>query len=179
MHTHKNNKMILRLLALSIASTFLVACDSQKSNKPTIKVPVQKYKQAKALQISVVDAKGSIAEAKIKVTDDSGHMIVQADLDNNKYVSVEVPAGTELPLILHAKLKGSNEKLQAVIISTAISKYEINPLTTSIAKEAKKLGGYTYGNMVIAAGNTVGVPDANKTSTGFRGDPTKQYGGWH
>jgi len=31
----------------------------------------------------------------------------------------------------------------------------------------------------MAADSTVGVPDANKTSTGFRGDPTKQYGGWH
>lgn len=171
--------MIISLLAISIASTFLVACDNKKSSKPAIKVPVQTYKQVKVLQISVVDAKGTVKNAEIKVTNSSGGVIVKAELDNSKHVTVEVPAGTGLPLILHAKPKRSSEKLQAVIISTAISKYEINSLTTSIAKEAKKLGGYTYGNMVIAAGNTVGVPDANKTSTGFRGDPTKQYGGWH
>jgi len=179
MYTHENNKIITSLLAISITSTFLVACDSKNSNKSAIKVPVQTYKQVKALQISVVDAKGAVTDADIKVTSSSGDVIVKAKLDNSKHVTVEVPAGTVLPLILQAKPKGSSEKLQAVIISTAISKYEINPLTTSIAKEAKKLGGYTYGNMVIAAGNTVGVPEANKTSTGFRGDPTKQYGGWH
>lgn len=41
------------------------------------------------------------------------------------------------------------------------------------------MGGYTRANLVRAAEETVHVPDANKTSTGWRGDPTTQYGGWH
>jgi hypothetical protein len=52
-------------------------------------------------------------------------------------------------------------------------------LTTSIAKKAQALGGYTHANMVQAAEDTAKVPDANKTTAGFRGDPTTQYGGWH
>ena len=67
----------------------------------------------------------------------------------------------------------------SVVVYTSIKKYDINELTTLIAKKAKALGGYTQINMVLAADSTVGIPDANKTTTGFRGDPTKQYGGWH
>ena len=29
------------------------------------------------------------------------------------------------------------------------------------------------------AEETVHVPDANKTTSGWRGDPTTHYGGWH
>ncbi|HCT99478.1 MAG TPA: hypothetical protein DF614_05290 [Methylococcaceae bacterium] len=60
-----------------------------------------------------------------------------------------------------------------------MTSYDINALTTRIAQRAKSLGGYTRQNMVLAAGDSVNVPDANKTTTGFRGDPTSQYGGWH
>jgi hypothetical protein len=73
----------------------------------------------------------------------------------------------------------SQDKLIAVAIYPTIKKYDINDYTTLIAKKAKAMGGYTHSNMVLAADSTVGVPEANKTSTGFRGDPTKQYGGWH
>lgn len=100
MHINKNNKLITSLLAISIASTFLVACDnSKKSNKPAIKVPVQTYKQVKVLQISVVGTKGAVTDAEIKVTNSSGSVIVKAELDSSKHVTVEVPAGTDLPLI--------------------------------------------------------------------------------
>jgi hypothetical protein len=52
-------------------------------------------------------------------------------------------------------------------------------LTTAIAKKAQSMGGYNHANMVRAAEGTIAVPDANKTTEGFRGDPTTQYGGWH
>jgi hypothetical protein len=69
--------------------------------------------------------------------------------------------------------------MTAAIIYPNIKKYDINELSTAIAKKAKVLGGYTHYNMMRAAESTVSVPDANKTTTGFKGDPTKQYGGWH
>ena len=179
MHTYNNNKMIKAILMASIASLFLVACDDQKKKSPAIKVPVQKYKQLKVLKGSVLDEKGSVLEGTLKVTDSTGREVASTHLKNSKHYSVEIPAGTTLPIILTIKPKGSSEKLRAVVISAAVSSYDISPLTTKIAKRAKELGGYTYSNMVMAADSTVGVPDANKTSTGFRGDPTKQYGGWH
>jgi hypothetical protein len=52
-------------------------------------------------------------------------------------------------------------------------------LTTFIAKKAKTLGCYNHANMVRAAEDTASVPDSNKTTEEFRGDPTTQYGGWH
>ena len=67
----------------------------------------------------------------------------------------------------------------AVVIHPTITRYDINPLTTAIAKKAMALGGYTDTNMRQAAESTVSVPDADKTSAGFRGDPTQHYGGWH
>jgi len=178
MHINKN-KRIKTLLIASIASIVLVACGDQKKKSPVIKVPVQKYKQVKVLTGSVLDEKGSVLYGELKVADSAGQVVATTQLENSKYFSVEIPAGTTLPIVITVKPKGSSEKLRAVIISPAISKYEINPLTTRIAKQAKALGGYTYANLTMAAGNTVGVPDGNKTSTGFRGDPTKQYGGWH
>ncbi|MBW6453255.1 MAG: hypothetical protein K0A92_05685 [Methyloprofundus sp.] len=178
MHTY-NNKMIIRLLTLSIASTILVACEDQKQHKPWLDVPVQSYKQMKILTGAVTNEKGSVVDAKIKVEDSTGKVVAQTQLENSKNYSIEIPQGTTLPIVLTVSPKGSEEKLIAVVISSAVSSYDISPLTTKIAKRAKALGGYTYANMVMAADSTVGVPDANKTSTGFRGDPTKQYGGWH
>lgn len=179
MHTYKNNKMIKGLLTLFIASIFLVACDDQKKKSPAIKVPVQQYKQLKVLKGAVLDEKGPVREGELKVTDSSGQVVASTKLDNKKHYSIEIPAGTTLPVVLTLSPKGKGEKLRAVVISSAVSNYDISPLTTKIAAHAKKLGGYTYANMVMAADSTVGVPDSNKTSTGFKGDPTKQYGGWH
>jgi len=179
MHTYNKNKMIKALFALIMTSTFLVACDDQKKKSPAIKVPVQTYKQIKVLKGSVLDEKGPVLQGEIKVTDSTGLEVASVRLENSKHYTVEIPAGTTLPIILTVNPKGSSEKLKAVVISSVVSQYDISPLTTKIANRAKELGGYTYANMVSAADSTVGVPDANKTSTGFRGDPTKQYGGWH
>ncbi|SMG66690.1 conserved hypothetical protein, secreted [methanotrophic bacterial endosymbiont of Bathymodiolus sp.] len=177
-HNKKNNK-IKAMLITSITSLVLVACGDQQKKSPTIKVPVQQYKQAKILQGDVVDDKGPVRNAVIKVADSTGRVIVSTSLEDSNDYKVEIPAGTTLPIVITVKPKGSAEKLKAVVISTVVSRYDISPLTTKIANRAKELGGYTRANMVMAADNTVGVPDANKTSTGFRGDPTKQYGGWH
>lgn len=176
---HNYNKFLKPLLTLIIASVFLVACDDQKKKAPLIKVPVQKYKQLKIMTGAVLDKEGPVLEGEIKVADSAGKVVATTRLENSKNYRVEIPAGTTLPIVLTANPEGSSNKLRAVIISSAISKYDITPLTTKIAKQAKELGGYTYANLVMAAGSTVNVPDANKTSTGFRGDPTKQYGGWH
>jgi len=176
---YTNNKMLKTVFTLVIMSIFLAACDEQKKKGPLIKVPVQKYKQLKVLTGTVLDENGPVLEGEIKVADSSGKVVASTRLDNNKHYSVDIPAGTTLPIVLTVSPEGSSEKLRAVIVSSAISKYEINPLTTKIARQAKELGGYTYANLTMAAGDAVGVPDANKTSTGFRGDPTKQYGGWH
>jgi hypothetical protein len=67
----------------------------------------------------------------------------------------------------------------SVVVDADVTNYDINSFTTNIAAKAKSLGGYTRKNMILAASDSVHTPDANKTSAGFRGDPTSQYGGWH
>jgi hypothetical protein len=67
----------------------------------------------------------------------------------------------------------------SVVVDADVTNYDINSFTTNIAAKAKSLGGYTRQNMILAASNSVHTPNANKTSTGWRGDTTKQYGGWH
>ena len=179
MYIYTKNKIIKAILITSITSLFLIACGDQQKKSPAIKIPVQKYTQDKVLKGTVLDDKGPVREGEIKVLDSTGRVVASASLDSSKDYSVEIPAGTTLPIVLTVKPEGSSEKLKAVVISTAVSRYDISPLTTKIANRAKELGGYTRANMVLAADSTVGVPDANKTSTGFRGDPTTQYGGWH
>ncbi len=103
-------------------------------------------------------------------------MLASTALDNGHY-QLEAPENTPLPVILN--VTADTGTLLAVIVDPSIKHYDINPLTTAIANKAQALGGYTRANMVVAAESMINAPDANKTSTGFRGDPTTQYGGWH
>lgn len=179
MHSINKNKILKALFTASFASIFLLGCDDKKKKSSTIKVPVQQYKQDKTLTGSIVDKEGAIRDGLLKVTSPAGKVVATLHLKDSSHFSIEIPAGTLLPVVITVEPKGSDEILRAVVISTIVSQYDISPLTTTIADRAKELGGYTRANMVMAADNTVGVPDSNKTSTGFRGDPTKQYGGWH
>ena len=112
------------------------------------------------------------------MTDESDRYITKAAVSNNHY-RVDIPANTILPIVLTFSSAERAEKLIAVVISEAMTNHFINPATTAIAKKAKAMGGYTRANMVRAAEDSVHTPDANKTTTGWRGDPTTQYGGWH
>lgn len=165
-------------------SVLLTACNnSDTNNKSTITVQekIQVYSRQTVLKGKVSSENARFTAGKIIVTDDNGKTIETTELGKGNHYSITIPENTELPLILsfYPKNKNNKEALVAVALYPAIKIYDINDLTTSIAKTAKKRGGYTHKNMVFAADNVVGVPDANKTSTGFRGDPTTQYGGWH
>lgn len=167
-----------------LSSLFLNACNnSDTSSKATIAVQerTQEYSKQTVLKGKVSSEDKTFDDGKIIVTNDKGKTITTAQLGNGNHYSVTIPKNTVLPLILtfYPKNKNNSDKLVAVALYPAIKVYDINDTTTAIASTAKTRGGYTHKNMVFAADNLVGVPDANKTSTGFRGDPTKQYGGWH
>ncbi|MCK5831639.1 MAG: hypothetical protein KAH20_15195 [Methylococcales bacterium] len=161
----------------------LYGCDSNDSKKSfSIQQKAQKYTEDTTLKGIVSNKKGSIKAGTIKATDNKGKIVATTQLENSSHYSIVIPAGVELPVLLTfypAPDNANKDKLISAVIYTSIKKFDINALTTLIAKNAKKLGGYTHSNMSISADQTVGIPDANKTSTGFRGDPTKQYGGWH
>ncbi len=177
--TMKMNNKIIKSVFTFVFILVISACGQQKESKTVVKTKVRSYQQIKILRGEVTDAKGPVVEGVIKVKDSEGKVVASTQLENSRHYTVNIPAGTTLPIVLSIKPANQTEVLQAVIISTAIAKYDISTMTTKIAKRAKALGGYTHSNMIVAADSTVGVLESNKTSTGFRGDPTKQYGGWH
>lgn len=110
--------------------------------------------------------------ANVQAIDEKQNVIASTTVEYGRY-KIEIPAQTKLPIVLRSG------ELISVVVDTDLKNYDINNLTTEIAAKAKALGGYTRQNMVLAASNSVRTPDANKTSTGWRGDTTSQYGGWH
>jgi len=173
-------KFLNILLLLFIASGFLTGCEKGNKSTVSIKQVIKKYEQATTLEGVVSNNHGHLRAGTIKVTDNYEELVASTAVQNNGHYSVKIPADTVLPIVLTFYPEAADgEKLITAVVHPAITKYDINPLTTSIAKKALAMGGYTHANLVRAAEGTATVPDANKTTAGFRGDPTKQYGGWH
>ena len=163
---------------LLLALFSLIGCEqSEKTTTPLSQQAIKKYTQETTLLGVVSNQEGRIKSGVVKVTDETKKLITSAEVNNHGQYEVSIPANTVLPILLTVE-QGSEQYL-VVVIDPSIHQYDINPLTTKIAEAAKAMGGYTRANLVVAASNMVHVPDANKTTTGFRGDPTTQYGGWH
>lgn len=177
-----NTRPLSPILLTIIFSLALTACNNDTSNKQNIsnQLLTQKYNKTTRLTGKVSNKKGNIRAGEVKATDGKNKFIASSQINKSSYYSISIPAGTELPVTLsYTPTSSDKDKLISVVIYPTFTKFDINDLTTLIAKKAKSLGGYSHSNMSIAADSTVGIPDANKTSTGFRGDPTTQYGGWH
>lgn len=175
-------KFLPILLMFFIASCFITGCEKSNQNNSSIQQVIKKYDKATILEGSVSNNDGPIKAGVIKVTDNKERLVASTTLLNSSHYRVEIPANTALPIVLtfYADANNANaEKLVTAVVHPTITKYDINSLTTSIAKKAKSMGGYNHANMVRAAEDTASVPDSNKTTEGFRGDPTTQYGGWH
>ncbi len=177
--TNLFNKLPVLLLIVLSSSFMLTGCNDDKPNKPLIKTQIKKYNKATVLKGSVSDDKQTSLSGEVKITDEQGNIITTAKLQKNNRFTVEIPAGTTLPIVLTFDPGNGGNKLISVAVDPYIKIYEINPRTTAIAKQAKALGGYTVVNIMQAANSAVNAPGRNRTSANFRGDPTKQYGGWH
>ncbi len=171
-------RLLTSLLLVTLGTMSLIACDDNKNTVKAFPSVLKKYEQVTTLEGVVSNNKGPIKTGHVKATDDNGQLIVKTDLENGRF-KIDIPANTELPILLIASTDVDSEQWMVAVVDEKISQYQINPATTAIAKAAKTMGGYTRANLVRAAEESVHVPDANKTSTGWRGDPTTQYGGWH
>jgi hypothetical protein len=172
------HKILFSLLLVTFSSFLITGCDQGQKTAKVSQSVAKKYTQATFIEGVVSNDKGVIKTGIVEVTDENGRLITHVAVDNSHF-RVEIPANTVLPILLTFSAESSTEKLVTAVIDDTITKYYINPSTTAIAKAAKAMGGYTRTNMVRAAEDTVHTPDANKTTTGWRGDPTTQYGGWH
>ncbi len=158
-----NKKVVL----IGLLNAFLLSgCNDMQQSKPATQ-SVTKYTAMSILLSGKVEGKTSNVDAL-----DGENVVASTSIENRRY-QLEIPAQTKLPIILRSG------GFIAVVVDEDLTSYDINSLTTNIATKAKTLGGYTRQNMILAASNSVHTPDANKTSVGFRGDTTTQYGGWH
>ena len=162
-----------------LLSLLLAACSEQHSvsSKQTSQEQTQ-LTSAITLFGTVSDNQGLIKSGKVEAHKLNGELVAETRLENSAKYQLALTAGIPLPLELIFITEGK-EKMLAVLAQTTNKQLDINPGTTAIAKAAKAQGGYSIRNLARAAEDQIHVPDANKTSTGFRGDPTKQYGGWH
>lgn len=169
-------------VAAAICLVLLTGCDSKPKTSAISQTVAEKYAEATTLQGLVSGESGLLRNGLVKAVTEKGKILGQADLNENSRYSLELPAGTELPFLLTyfpREAAPENQRLIVAVVHRTLSKYDINPASTRIAKRAKALGGYTHNNLVRAAEESGIVPADNKTTSGFRGDPTTQYGGWH
>jgi hypothetical protein len=139
---------------------------------------------SKAVTITGIirNEKELIKSGKIEATDNSGKTVATKHFKDAPRFSLEIPAGTTFPILLTVHPDADQPKkevLKVVVMTPSSTDKIITTVTTKIADNALALGGYTRENMMEAAMGTVAAPERNKTVGGFRGDPTKQYGGWH
>lgn len=174
--------------SLGFACIFLVCgwvltgCDAKPKSSIVAKVSVQKYEKIKTLHGLVTNDEGPVKTGIIKALSETGEELSQTQLEGSSQYSLDVPAGTVLPFILayYPSADASDaQRMIAAVVHAGASKFDINVLSTRIAEKAKAAGGYTHKNLVRAAEESGTVPASNKTTAGFRGDPTTQYGGWH
>lgn len=171
-------QLIKSLLLVILSSITMMGCDNSQKQAKAFPHELKKYTQLTTLEGLVSNNKANIKMGTLKVSDDNGRLITNTTLENGHF-RVDIPAHTELPILLTVTSEIDAEQLSVAVIDDKITNYQINPTTTAIVKAAKAMGGYSKANMVRAAEETVHVPDANKTSSGWKGDPTTQYGGWH
>ena len=181
-HMLSIRQSMLFALFLLLASTMLTSCE--KSNQYTVQVTpaATSFAQETVLEGIVTDDHGPVKSGEVRLTDSKNKALANTAVSDKGRYSITVPANTPLPVLLvfSADLQSPKaEKFISAVVYTNITQYDINPRTTAIARSAKAMGGYTHDNLILAAENAASVPDANKTTAGFRGDPTKQYGGWH
>lgn len=170
---------VAMLPGLILVAVLLAGCGNENDTRSNN--VVEKFDQTTVLEGYVSNNKRRLKAGAIKATDSDNRLVASTTLKNTAHYELEIPAGTVLPIVLnfYADIQEGAEKMVAAVVDPSITRYDINPLTTAIAKRAMALGGYNHVNMMRAAEESVHVPEANKTSAGFRGDPTKQYGGWH
>jgi hypothetical protein len=173
---------LLLLIVFLVIVFLIIGCGNENQGRQSIHPPIGKFTSMTILEGAVTDNQGPIKGGTVTALDSRGQAIASVTLENNDHYRVQIPADTELPIVLSYSSDDTQaevKKYLTAVVHANLTQYDINPLSTAIAKKAKELGGYTHANLVLAAEGMGTVPDSNKMTSGFRGDPTKQYGGWH
>ncbi|MBT7967882.1 MAG: hypothetical protein HN753_01190 [Methylococcales bacterium] len=163
-------------------SVLISACESKQESNTLLmgqgKVQ-QRFEGAYTLKGIVSNDEHPIKNGRVEATDLNGQVLATISLVDNARYRFDLPAGTAYPVILTAYPASGEEQLRVVVANPTPVNFDITSLTTAIAEKAKQMGGYTKKNLQRAAFEGVAMPDRDRTQAGFRGDPTKQFGGWH
>jgi hypothetical protein len=130
----------------------------------------------------VLSEGGPVAKAAIEARDRNGNIVARTELGGDAHYSVKIPAGAAYPLVLTAAPEGAPAALKAAVTNDLVTEQDISPVTTIVVDTALSLGGLTEANLAKAAGAAISQRKSSGgsgSSSGFKGDPTKQYGGWH
>lgn len=173
-----NSQKLLPLILLLSVGCIISGCEQAPKPANSSQTVIKKYSKTTTIEGTVGSGHSIIKTGAIEITDENGRKITAVAIENGHF-QAEIPSGTVLPLLLNFSSENHPDKLISVVFYEDVTNYFIDPSTTAIAKAAKAMGGYTHANLVRAAEDTTHTPDANKTTTGWRGDPTTQYGGWH
>lgn len=169
------------LLAAIVAAS--AACDSS----PSASHSAGSARVSTQLTGHVLNDDGPVTAAMIEATDAAGVVAAHTELKGDSVYRLTIPAGTRYPLVLTAYPQGAPEEpIKAAVASADAVEQDISAVTTIVVETALSLGGLTEGNLAKAAGAAIaqrrksgGGSGGGQTSESFKGDPTKQYGGWH
>jgi len=123
-----------------------------------------------------------ITKARIEASDSVGKIIANTEVSGDGHYRISIPVGTKYPVVLSASFEGEGSPLKAAITSGLATDQNISSVTTIVVNTAMSLGGLTDTNLAKAAGAAISQRKStggSGGSAGFKGDPTKQYGGWH
>jgi len=178
-----NFRLALKPLAVCLfGGALLTACGDNTANSS------QSSAQSR-LTGHVSNDDGPVDNARIEAKDAKGAVVAKTELPSgsNMY-QISLPTSTVFPVILTAYPQATpGETLKAAVASPLAAEQDISPVSTIVVDTALGLGGINEANLAKAAGAAIsmrkksggGGGGGGATTESFKGDPTKQYGGWH
>lgn len=145
----------------------------------------QTSKSTSASQISgiVLREEEPLSQGQIEAKDRSGQKVAQGQWVSENHYTINLPAGTIYPVVITVVPESNAESLKAALVSPGNLTQDITSTTSKLVDNAMVLGGITEDNLAKAARGAISARRSSGggggTSATFKGDPTKQYGGWH
>jgi hypothetical protein len=180
------NKQRRPLFSLTIVTLFTILVAGCDNGAPSVSSPRTSTAQTR-ISGHVLNDEGPITQGKVEAKNAQGAVAARTELKGQPTYVLTIPTGTVYPLILTAYPDAApNESLRAAVTDPNASEQDISPVSTIVVDTAMSLGGLSETNLAKAAGAAIaqrrksgGGSGGAATSQSFKGDPTKQYGGWH
>ncbi len=162
-------------LLIFISALLLTGCSQESTSSGSDRT------QPAMIEGGVFDDHGPVKQATIEAVDKNERRLATVKLQEDGDFRIKIPASAAYPVLLRAKLP-NGKLLEAVVTSNQVVELDITPHTDLVVKSARLRGGLTPENIAGAAGAAINMrrsQGGKRSSSGFKGDLTKQYSGWH